>query len=212
MRMRRSTVLMAVLISAMPAMAATCPGTVVFHDAFSTLNPTLNGETTAGSKVTVQGGKAEITFLKAPMGRAMEYQGTPYGDGNVCLTVSPLASDKAEDQTAGIIFWAADLDNIYVFEIQVGGQFCVAKLAQNTTWTLAVPWQASAAIQKGVGVANALRVQTLGNTATFFINDQQVGSLTGTPPAGGSMVGFFAGSSSANAVTWDISDMTVSKP
>ena len=31
------------LFAVVPAMAATCPGTVVFHDDFSTLNPTLNG-------------------------------------------------------------------------------------------------------------------------------------------------------------------------
>jgi len=200
------------LFAVVPALAVTCPGTVVFHDDFTTLNPTLNAETTEGSKVTVQGGKAEITFLKAPMGRAMEYQGTQFGDGNVCLTVSPLVSDKAEDQTAGIIFWASDLNNFYVFEVQVNGAFCVSELSLNGTWTFAVPWQASAATKMGVGVANTLRVQTAGNTATLFINDQQVGTFTGTPPAATSQVGFFTGSSSKTADTWDVSDLTVTKP
>jgi hypothetical protein len=200
------------LFAVVPALAVTCPGTVVFHDDFTTLNPTLNAETTEGSKVTVQGGKAEITFLKAPMGRAMEYQGTQYGDGNVCLTVSPLASDKAEDQTAGIIFWASDLNNFYVFEVQVNGAFCVSELSLNGTWTFAVPWQTSAATKQGVGVANTLRVQTAGITATLFINDQQVGTFTGTPPGGTSQVGFYAGSSTKTAVTWDVSDLSVTKP
>jgi hypothetical protein len=184
----------------------------VFHDDFTTLNSTLNAETTAGSKVTVQGGKAEVTFLKAPMARAMEYQGTTYGDGNVCATVTPLASDKAEDQTAGVIFWASDLNNFYVFEVQVNGAFCVSQLSQNGPWTFAVPWQASAATKTGVGVANTLRVQTAGNTATLFINDQQVGTFTGTPPGAASQVGFFTGSSSKTADSWDISDLSVTKP
>ena len=64
----------------------------------------------------------------------------------------------------------------------------------------------------GVGVANTLRVQTAGNTATLFINDQQVGTFTGTPPAATSQVGFFTGSSSKTADTWDVSDLTVTKP
>ena len=200
------------LFAVVPVLAATCPGTVVFHDDFTTLNPTLNAETTEGSKVTVQGGKAEITFLKAPMGRATEYQGTQYGDGNVCLTVSPLATDKAEDQTAGIIFWASDLNNFYVFEVQVNGAFSVSELSLNGTWTFAVPWQASAVTKMGVGVANALRVQTAGKTATLFINGQQVGTFTGTPPGATSQVGFFTGSASKTANTWDISDLTVTKP
>jgi len=162
--------------------------------------------------VTVQGGKAEITFLKVPMARAMEYQGTQYGDGSVCLTVTPLASDKAEDQTAGIIFWASDLNNFYVFQVQVNGSFCVSQLSLNGTWTFAVPWQTSAATKQGVGVANTLRVQTAGITATLFINDQQVGTFTGTPPGGTSQVGFYAGSSTKTAVTWDVSDLSVTKP
>ena len=147
--------------------------------------------------MTVQGGKAEITFLKAPMGRAMEYQGTQYGDGNVCLTVSPLASDKAEDQTAGIIFWAADLDNFYVFEIQVSGAFCVAEALaeQNLDVCRAVAGQRGNSKREWAWRMRCA-FKHVGKTATFFINDQQVGTFTGTPPGGRSQVGFFTGSSS----------------
>ena len=68
------------------------------------------------------------------------------------------------------------------------------------------PWR------KGAGASNTLRVQTRGNVATLFINDQQVGTLTGTPPAGGGLAGFYTSSSSTSLSTWDISGYTVATP
>jgi hypothetical protein len=43
----------------------------------------------------------------------------------------------------------------------------------------------------------------------LFINDQQVGTLTGTPPAGGGLVGFDALSSDTSASTLIFTGFTV---
>jgi hypothetical protein len=65
-----------------------------------------------------------------------------------------------------------------------------------------------------MGKSNTLRIQTRGNTATLFINDLQVGNLTGTPPSGGGMFGFYA--ESANSATgvdkFDFTSFAASAP
>jgi hypothetical protein len=72
----------------------------------------------------------------------------------------------------------------------------------------------SAAVVKGMGKTNALRVQTKGNLATLYVNGQQVETLTGQPPAGGGFVGFYAESESTYTAkeTWDIGNFTVAMP
>ena len=212
MRMRRATVLMAGLVSALPAMAATCPGTVVFQDAYTTPNPALNVAPAPESTVTVKDGKAEVVFLKQGMARMGEYRGAPYGDVNVCLTFATPSTDKAEDQTAGIVFWATDDNNFYILEITVNGQVAVGQQVNGGAYTHPVPWAVNAAVATGTGASNTLRVQTRGNVATVFVNDQQVGTATGTPPPGGGLVGFYSSSSVTSLSTWDVSGLTVATP
>ncbi len=196
----------------LPAAAAPCQGTIVLQDPFTTPNPALNVAASPQSKITIQGGKAEVTFLQAA-GRSALYGTNQYGNANVCATFATAATDKAETQTAGIVFWAADSSNYFTFQIQPsGGQFAVAQLAADTTWTLPLAWTASAAIVKTMGSANVLQVQTRGNVVTLFINGQQVGTFTGTAPSGGGIVGFFADTSTTSLDTWDISDFSVGIP
>jgi hypothetical protein len=212
MKMRMATVLVAGLISALPAMAATCPGTVVFQDAYTAPNPALNVTPLPESTLTVKDGKAEVVFLKQGMARMGEYHGTPYGDVNVCLTFATPSTDKAENQTAGLVFWSADENNFYALEFTVNGQFAVLQQANGGDYTHPIPWAVSAALVQAPGGSNTLRVQTRGNVATLFINDQQVGTVTGTPPSGGGLVGFYAASSTTSLSTWDISGLTVATP
>jgi hypothetical protein len=51
-----------------------------------------------------------------------------------------------------------------------------------------------------------------GATATIIINGTTVGTVSGTPPAGGGMVGLFAQPSSTVADTWQFSDFSLSTP
>ncbi|MGO9492140.1 MAG: hypothetical protein ACLPZY_07605 [Terracidiphilus sp.] len=210
-----ATLLMSVFVVA-PAAAATCPGTVVLQDAFATPNTTLDLEAYPQDKIAIQGGKAEVTFLQAGFGRADEYWGTLLGDVNVCATVSEPATDKAENQAAGIIFWGASYNSYYTFQIQpAAGTYAVAEFtpgASGSTWTFPVTWTASAAVVKTMGSANTLQVETKGTTATLLINGQQVGTVTGTPPGGGGQVGFYVGSSTTSTSTWDVTNFSASSP
>jgi hypothetical protein len=197
----------------LPAAAAPCPGIVVFQDSFTAPNPALDASAIPQSKVTIQGGKAEVTFLQAGMGRNEEYLGIQYGDANLCGTFATATADKAENQVAGIIFWATDYSAFYSFQIMpASGQFVILQMVPGTGWTTPLAWTASAAIVKTMGAANTLQVQTKGKTATLFINGQQVGTFSGAPPSGGGVVGFSASTSSTSLDTWDVTDFSVAVP
>ena len=212
MRNPVATGLLISLLSVLPAAAATCPGTVVMQDPFTATNPAWDTTATPQSKIAIQGGKAEITLIQPGFARIEQYWGARYGDVNVCVTVATPATDKAEGQLEGLIFWAADYNDYYLLLVNPSnGQFEVGKKLTTGQWSFPVAWTASPAIVQGLGKSNALRVQTKGNTATFFINDQQAGSVTGTPPAGGGQVGFYAESlgSATSTETFDFANFAV---
>ena len=163
--------------------------------------------------VTIKGGQAEIAVSTSAFARTELYSGFRYGDANLCVTLTTPATDKSEKQDAGIAFWADSFASFYTFEITPEGMFSVAMLSSGK-WSYPVHLTASPAIVQGTGKTNTLRVLTKGSTASLFINDQQVGTLDGTPPAGGGMVGFVGDASDqlTGTVTFDFTNFTVAIP
>ena len=211
---RMTTALLFGLLSVLPAAATKCPGTLVLQDSFNSVNPTLNITKNDSATMAIQGGKAELAILKPTYARAELYSGLRFGDANVCVTVATAATDKVEKQDAGILFWSDGFASYYAFEITPGGMFSVAQRLTSGEWSYPVHLTASPAIVQGTGKANTLRVLTKGNTATLFINDQQVGTFDGMPPAGGGMAGFIGDSSDqfSGSDTFDFTDFAVSVP
>ena len=214
MRTKIATALLTGLLSALSAAAATCPGTVVLQDSFNSANPALSLTPGDSAKIAIQGGKASISIMKPAYARTEIYSGFRYGDANVCVTVATPPTDKPERQDAGIAFWADGFTAYYTFEITPDGQFSVAQRLPSGQWNYPVHLTASPAIVQGTGKPNSLRVLTKGNTATFFVNDQQVGTVDGTPPAGGGMVGFIGDSSDqlSTTDTLEFTDFAVAVP
>jgi hypothetical protein len=213
MHSRVTTMLIYGLLSALPAAAASCPGTPVLQDSFSSANPALSLAPFDSATITIQSGKAEIAVTKAQFARVEIYSGLRYGDANVCVTVGTPATDTAQKQDGGIVFWADGSGSYYTFEITPEGKFSIAQLSSGK-WSYPVHMTSSPAIVQGTGKSNTLRVLTKGNTATLFINDQQVGGFDGTPPAGGGMVGFVGDSSDelTGTVSFDFTNFTVAIP
>jgi hypothetical protein len=199
------------LTCALPALAAVCPGKVQFQDTFATANPAWNVLPATAATAAVKNGKFVINLLVPPADRVELYQGDVYTDVTICVTAQTGAGDKLENQGAGVVFWAKDMTSFYVFEVTVSGQFGVNRMVGGR-WLYPLPWKPSPAIKTGAGQANTLRVQTAGGTATLFINDQQVGTVPGTPADGGSQVGFLADGASSSPGSWEFSNFSVTKP
>ena len=198
---------------ALRAVAAPCPGTVVFQDSFTSPSPNLDVKPDVRDNITIQGGKAEITFTQPNVARNEEYGGVQYGDVHVCSTFTTAATDKPENQSAGLMFWGGSDGGFYTFQFDPAhGNYALLQQVPGTGWSVPVPWTASAAIVKTLGSPNTLQVQTKGNVVTMFINGQNVGTYTGTPPPGGGLVGFSVSDSTNSTDTWDVTDFSVSVP
>ncbi len=210
----RSLIATAALLSVMavaPAVAATCPGNVTYHDTFATAGTGWNLNTAATVKVTMGGGKADISFAQQGLGQSLQFSSNQYGDVSVCATVSTPATSKVEDEAAGITFWGTNSSTYYMFETLVSGQFFVG-FNNNGTWQALFAKQANAAVAKGAGVNNVLQVTTKGSLATFYVNGTQVATITGNPPAGGGTVGIYAESSTTSPEPMDFTDYQIAVP
>jgi hypothetical protein len=200
------------LLCAVTAAADPCPGTVILQNQFAAANSNWDTTATASAKSVLQNGQYVTTFLAPNVARTVLYQGDVYGDVNLCVTISTPATDKPLDQVAGLTFWAVDYTSYYSLQVNPNnGQWQVARLAGGR-WLTPSPYQAAAAIKTGAGASNAVQVQMRGTTATIIINGTQVGTVSGTPPTGGGLVGLFAQPSSTVADTWQFSDFSLSKP
>jgi hypothetical protein len=211
MRNGFATAVLFSLCSVLPAAAATCPGNVTYHDTFTTAGPGWNLSTAATVKVTIGGGKADISFTQQGLGQSLQFSSNQYGDLSLCATVSTPATSKVEDEAAGVTFWGTSPSTYYLFETLVSGQFFVG-FNNNGSWQALFAKQANAAVAKGAGVNNTLQVTTKGNLATFYVNGTQVGTITGNPPAGGGTVGIYAESSTTSPEPMDFTDFQIAVP
>jgi hypothetical protein len=199
------------LMAAVPAVAATCPGNVTYHDTFATAGPGWNTSTGATVRVTIGGGKADFSFAQPGIGQSLTYSTIQYGDVSLCATVMAPATAKAENEAAGVTFWGTSPSVYYLFEVTTDGQFFVGS-NNGTAWTVLFARQTNAAVAKGVGVSNTLQVTTKGNLATFYVNGTQVATLTGVAPAGGGTVGIYSDSSTTSAQVMDFTDFQIAVP
>ncbi len=76
-------------------------------------------------------------------------------------------------------------------------------------WLTPIAWTPNEAINKGLGQVNKLRVVTKGRQATAYVNDKQVATINGQPPAGGGCIGLTGGSAEKIQNTWQFSNLKV---
>lgn len=210
--MRRTAIFFSLSLScALPAVAATCPGKPVYQESFTKPNPAWVVAANENTKTTLDGGKYTIQLLSNNYTKSVLYQADVYDDVNVCVTVQSADKDKPDKRAAGIEFWAKDYSSYYLFTIDTGGGFGVSRWTGGR-WINPLPVTVNAAVKAGPGAVNNLRVQMKGETATFFVNDTQVGQINGHPIDGGSQVGFYGDSATNNGDIWVFTDFSVMKP
>ena len=191
------------LASACAAFA--CPAPTLFQDSFSELNPIFKSDD--GS---IQLHDKKLIF-QAPEGQGMPrvYGSEIYDHAEVCATIS--AAKPEPESRAGLIFWAKNYSSYYVFEVNPAEGTAIVARWVNGSWLHPVPAREFAAIKRGPGDSNELRVAVDGSRATLYVNDQKFGTIQGSAPEGGGQVGLYGDSSAKAKTCWTFANFGVSK-
>jgi hypothetical protein len=213
--MRRGIALLALgfgILIPKVGVASECQGKVLFEDNFKRADPAW----LFGPEGTVADGKLSIK-LEPNKAANSQYQGDVFPDGTqICVTLKLVSaaqpSDPQDPHSAGIIFWAKDYTSYQILLVSDDGKFIVIRHLTSDRQITPIPWQDSAAINKGVGQLNALRILIKGNQAILYINGKEVGKVPGQTPEGGNLVGLWTESSSKSGCTWEFSNFVVSLP
>jgi hypothetical protein len=119
-----------------------------------------------------------------------------------------MSKGEDVDQLGGIIFWAKDYNDCYALVISADGKFAVGRKLMGR-WINPIAKTGNAAIHTGVGEMNKLRVRTEGTVLTASINDLEVATLAGEPPAGEFSIGLYGESAETTQNVWDFANVTV---
>ncbi len=199
------------LIAAALACAAAAPalaveGDLLFEDNFAQLDPSF-GE--ASQYQDVADNRFVVKLNKQEWVRRL-YESLVFD--NVDYTVQVQIPDMTAETGSGIgiMFWAAAVDDCYLFEISDAGTYAVRRFTPERQYT-PISWRESEAINVEPDATNELRVVTVGNRATVYINGQQVATLRGKAPEGGSMIGMFV-ESADNTQEGSFANLSVVEP
>jgi hypothetical protein len=200
----------AVLMSAVfvgPAVA--CKGKrTLFSDDFREVDASW---ATDGDSITVEEGRAKIK-ANPDAGYRVLYGGALFDDADICVTVRmPSDVRDAGSSSAGLIFWAQDNSNYYVFEVAANGMITLQRLVKGR-WLSILDWRRLDALNVGIGAKNVLRVTTTGNSIILYVNDTRIGTIKGQPPDGGGQVGLRSESEKTKRDAWKFSDLKVTDP
>ena len=207
MSLRLATLPLLALVAATPA-AAVCPGPTVFYqDGFEQLQPTWGQPS---DNVKVVSGALQLIPSVGNYVWVVNNAGV-YDDVDVCVSLTAVASVDPTQAKAGLIFWYQDVNDFYVFELAPNGKASVWR-RQRGKWLPQVDWQDVPGVNKGDGVTNELRVTTVGDEATFYVDGTQFKKVSGSAPDKGQQIGLFAGSPDKAAATFTFDDLKVTKP
>lgn len=187
MRSWLGSVLAAALLAGLPGIGHACDASrVEYKDSFDSMD-LLWGLPSDIKKV--ENGEFVFSLDAGTLDFAVN-QFEKFEDVDICVTTTWRAGTTGEQTWAGLVFWAQDDQNLYAFGVSPQGTVSIWRLIENK-WINPLRWTAHEAVKTGPGAVNKARVQTNGDTATFFINDVKVGSMRGVPPEG-SFVGVIA--------------------
>jgi hypothetical protein len=205
----RTSVLAAALsLAGLGPAAAVCPGLdVLFQDSFDTLQPTWGQP---GATVKTANGQLVLSPAVGTYVWVANNAGV-YDDIDMCVNMTTVAGIDPTEAKAGPIFWYTDINNFYVFELAPNGKASVWR-RQRGKWLAQVDWQDAANANKGDGATNELRVTTVGDDATFYVNGTEFKKVSGSAPDKGQQIGLFAGSPEKDAAIFAFDDLKATKP
>jgi len=196
--------LTAMLIFAGIGEVSACRGNeVIYQDRFEP------GDSSWGRHAWMKFERGKLVVTADPGSNlAIQNQSLFFDDYDVCVDVAQRLGN-ATGGYAGLLFWGTDAGNYYTFDVSIYGHIRVSRL-QNNAWVVPLPWVRARAVSSGTSV-NTLRVRTLGNRITVYVNGVEAASLQGHPPSGGSRVGLLSVSPGAAQGMFEFDNFTVTK-
>ena len=198
------------VLAASPAFACKGP-TSLFSDDFREVDESWG---TDAANVTVEDGRVKIK-AEPNSGYKLLYPSTSFDSFDLCITArmpnNVPVTNPTGDATAGVLFWASDYSNFFVFEISANGQVGVERMTKNK-WTTILNWRKVDGVNTGLGAKNRLRVTAEGNNLTFYVNDAKVAAIKAPQPDGAGQIGIRAQSEKNKRDAWKFFDLAVSDP
>jgi hypothetical protein len=187
-----------------PATPSALDESILFADNFASLDPSWS-QTSAQVSA---GGNRLILRPLAHSAVSFTYDGRLFEDADIRLKISEIAGGNTS--AGGLRFWGADEKNFYAAFLRADGNCWIAQFADGK-WHALFPMKQRKSVLQGLGQANELRVVTVADTATIYINDRQITRLEGQKHAEHSRIGLQVESDDM-VNTWTISDFVVRKP
>jgi hypothetical protein len=171
-----------------------CSGERVYlSDAFKTA-PNTSSQVEEGKLKTKAPAQRLAWFIYRQSIRVSSY--------DACVTVQmPRRYQTPDAINAGLIFAAADSDEIYLFAVSPNGSAAILR-RHDKNWTPVIDWKEFRAIKIDPPAKNLLRVRLQGNHVTASINGQEFGAADVEVPAGGGKIGLLYSSEPNQRNTW----------
>ncbi len=206
--MKKPIVLLTILaaLALCPRISSACMGNnVLLQDDFQSMTANWGTPSTTQS---VEGG----AFVLKPTINTEQHvlnNGNIFTDMDACVDTKLTKAGPKMDRTyAGLMFWGADYNGYYEFVVSAQGTYSVYRQVGGRSITI-IDWTANPAINNGINVEQPLRVVTKGTTATFYLGNAQLNSITGQPPQGGGEIGLVAASGPGSGAVWQFTKLKV---
>ena len=183
---------------------AGCAGTPVLSDDFDSTNP--------DETLIPEGGKLKFKALAGKYD-FFTYKKVLTGDADVCVTAQiPHKFNNPSEVFAGILFAGDEGGNTFnVFLISPTGNGSMLRLADKGV-DLPVSWHRANGLNPAPGAKNRIRVSIRGNTATFYVNNQQFASFNGPLPNGAGKLGVLVKSEPGKRDSWKFANFRATTP
>ena len=182
---------------------AGCKGAEIVSDDFSQTDP--------DEYRTPEDGKLKLKTLAGEL-RWYGYQNPVPGDADICVTVQIPHNFKEKGIAGGVLFGGNDAGEFYAFVISPTGNGGVVHVANGTVDTPMGSPQTAKGLNPAPGAKNRVRVSVRGNSATFFVNNQQFPATFNGLSNGTGKIGIIASSEAGKRDSWKFANFRATGP
>ncbi len=144
------------------------------------------------------------------MGEWLPIKEFVFKDATYCMDVK-FPSDATDSEVrGGLVFWLND-GGFFVAEIYPDGSYGVRQAIKDSPTAIILPKTKFEKLNAGPGAVNQIKVATLDDVVTLFLNGEIAAKFRAQAPEGGGNAGFYAESSQGQSNEWRFLDIVVNE-